>query len=249
MTTDSGGWDVCRAQAKLQTVYEQKYPGLKSALADADAETLSCPQLVDISAHNYKLARTKLLIFGQQTREWYDDWSNIKGDVAAHAVRELLQEYSVFNLGSGLRHTPFWHYAHELHTLLNPNGPGNGFIWSNLIKMAGLNKQDKWGYPGWLIEELINKSFDVLVSEVNLAEPDVVVFFTGHDYDECLERSFPGVRLSAVPRANLDSNWLAAVKHVRLPEHSYRTYHPGYLNRQRKGSSVLGAIRELVLGD
>lgn len=31
--------------------------------------------------------------------------------------------------------------------------------------MDGWNKKGKSGYPGWLIEERINKSFDVLVSE------------------------------------------------------------------------------------
>jgi len=249
MCSDSGRWDVVKAQATLRALYEQKFPELVSALADVETGTLSYPQLLDMSAHGYGAAKTKLLIVGQQTQTWYGEWRCLKSYAPKDAIRELLGRYREFNLGEGKRHTPFWQYAHRLYRLLNTDGPDNGFVWSNLIKMDGLNRKGRQGYPGWPIEERINKSFNVLVSEVDLAEPGVVAFFTGHDYDECLRVSFPGVQLSKVQSSGLDDKWLSLVRHDRLPEHSFRTYHPGYLSRQRKGDSVLGAIRDLVLGE
>lgn len=246
--TNSKGWDVRVAQARLQVIYEQKFLGLVSALADLENETLSYPQLLDISAQNYGKAQTKLMVVGQQTQTWYGEWNDLKTYAPEDGVRKLMNHYREFNLGDGKRQTPFWQYAHKLYTLLNPTGPENGCIWSNLIKMDGLDKKGKWGYPGWPIEERINKSFNIIISEADMAEPDVVVFFTGRSYDECLGRSFPGAKLCAVPQSGLDFKWLSVVKHDRLPEHSYRTYHPGYLNRQPNRHSVLDEIRDLVLG-
>jgi hypothetical protein len=246
MGSDSERWDVRRAQAELEAIYQQKFPELVSALADFESETLSYPQLLDVSAQHYDTAGTKLLIVGQQTEKWYGEWKNLKTLAPEIAIRKLLDHYREFNLGDGKRHSPFWRYAHKLYKLLNSKGPSNGFIWSNLIKMDGLNKKNKWGYSGWPIAEQIFKSFDVLPSEVDLARPDVVVFFTGHSYDEHLEMTFPGAELSTVPRSCLDGKWLSAVRHARLPKHSYRIYHPGYLNRQPDGISVLEAICNLV---
>ncbi len=94
--------------------------------------------------------------------------------------------------------------------------------------MDGWNeKKRQWGYPGWQIEELLNDCFDVLVSEVKLAQPDVIVFFTGHSYDECIRRIFPGAQFSPAAPAGFGPNWLSTVKHGNLPDHSYRTYHLG----------------------
>ncbi|MGB8986353.1 MAG: hypothetical protein WCC37_07105, partial [Candidatus Sulfotelmatobacter sp.] len=246
MQTSSETWEVNVAQVKLRAIYEGKLPALIAALAEIENEALSYPQLLDISAHSYGTATIKLLVVGQQTQTWYGEWKDIKARDAAETVRELLQLYREFNLGDGKRHTPFWQCAHKLYKLLNPTG-ADGFIWSNLIKMDGWTEKGKWGYPGSLVEERINESFNVLTCEVAVAKPDVVVFFTGHSYDECIERSFPGVQFSATPSVGFDTNWLCLIKHDLLPAHSYRTYHPGYLNRQRNGHAVLEAIRALVL--
>ncbi len=246
MCANLNRWDVIKAQTTLRAIYEQKFPGLVSALADVADENLWSPQLVDIAAHEYDVADTKLLIVGKQPQTWCDKWNSLEKE-ADHAVRELLICYRDFNLGEGKRNTPFWQYAHKLYKHLNPNGPDHGFIWSNLVRMDRWNKKDKEGYPGWKIEERLIKSFDVLGCEVELAKPDVVVFFTGHDYDVCIEANFPGKQVSAVPGSDFDCKWLSFVRHDRLPERSYRTYHPGYLNRTGKGNSVLEAILELTL--
>jgi len=254
MRANPKGWNSKKAQAELRAVYEEKFPRLVSALAGVEAEGLSYPQIVDISAHDYSAARIKLLIIGQQTQSWYSDdashngeWSSIKKHSPGDAVGKLLDCYAKFKLGEGKMQTPFWRYSYNFYRALNPTGPTHGFIWSNLVKMDGVNKKGKRGYPGWPIEECLIQFFDVVGSEVELAKPDVTVFFTGHGYDKCIERSFPGAQFERVPHSGLDGKWLSVVKHDRLPQCSYRTYHPGYLNRMRKGDSALEKTIELTI--
>jgi hypothetical protein len=251
MHTASRILKVKEAQAALQVVYEQKLPALSAALSKLQDQALSNPQLLDIASHGYSAASVRLLIVGQQTQSWFGEWKDTKGKPPAEAVRELLKRYHEFDLGEEIRGTPFWHCSHKLYRLLNPTGPENGFLYSNLIKMDGWNeKKRQWGYPGWQTEELLNNWFDVLVSEVKLAEPDVVVFFTGHRYDECIQRIFLGAQFSTTAPPGFGPNWLSIVKHDKLPQHSYRTYHPGYLNRQgrHRRDAILEAIRSLVSG-
>lgn len=53
------------------------------------------------------------------------------------------------------------------------------------------------------------------------------MFFTGPYYDWILKSIFPGIEFEPVE----GQRFLAKIRHPKLPDQSYRTYHPAYLNR------------------
>lgn len=216
---------------KLRRAYESYWPPLCSALhAQPGADELSSPHLIDIGAHDYLGAPTKLMVVGQQTEGWGDDssWCDIKDSSPETVVQSLLEQYKTFELGKKWRHTRFWSAAHRVFTALNPSGPANGFLWSNLIKMDQKLRRRGNARPSPHLEERICTAFNMLPLEVEIAQPTVLVFFTGPEYDVRLCRCFGSAELQEVPGWN-PRQFARVVDHKGiLPKHSYRSYHPGF---------------------
>lgn len=219
-------------QQRLREAYEMSWPTLVSALATAgNVDELSYPQLMDLEAHNYLKSSRKVFVVGQQTEEWFGKWCDLENDSNGTPIPFLLNIYREFRLGIERRHTPFWSASHGLYGALNPTGPEDGFVWSNLIKMDEKGRRDtKDARPQLELEDLVCRTFNMLPKEIEFAEPEVVIFFTGPRYDErlgaCLESEL-------LPVEGWPLRELARVvdRHNLLPKHSYRTYHPGYLFR------------------
>lgn len=187
-------------------------------------EGLSNPQFMKIP-QEYDLADCKLLIVGQQTNGWgvgskdAGFGANLGDDPAA----ELMSLYERFALGKNYTKSPFWVASHKLYKALNPQGEPGGFAWSDLVKVD----QNRFR-PAFEYENIVSKC-ELLQAECKLLKPDVVVFFTGPDYDRRLLMTFPGLQMSPViERA------LFVLEHNALPLRSYRTYHPNYLRRSKQ---------------
>jgi hypothetical protein len=73
---------------------------------------------------------------------------------------------------------------------------------------------------------------DLLVTELNIAKPDICLFVTGPNYDFILERYYPKIKFKEL---GLPVRQFAKLIHPQLPLRSYRMYHPNYLNWDRKG--------------
>jgi len=231
------------SQSMLRQVYEQAWPKLSSALAaSAESDRLSYPLLIDIEAHNYLRAPKKLFVIGQQTSTWYGRWSDLRTD--ANPISRLLGIYREFQLGRDVFLAPFWSAAHRIYRDLNPCGPPDGFAWSNLIKMDEDGECPRWG-----LEQLIRETFNVLPSEIELAKPDVAIFFTGPDYDETIEEVFG--QISKIEIRPYSERLLIRIQDSkgRLPVHSYRTCHPGYFAYSGKPAhlaDIIETVRKLV---
>ena len=96
---------------------------------------------------------------------------------------------------------------------------------------------------------MIQEAFNVLPAEIEIAKPDVVIFFTGHDYDETIEALFGRITKATIPEYS--EKVLARIQdsNGRLPTHSYRTYHPGYFIYGKMGllAGIIDTIRQLVV--
>jgi len=240
MARDEGDGEA--AQAALMQIYRERWPALVDALGAAVRDRgLSKPQLVDLNAFggSYWRASVRLFVVGQQTNGWDD---KIPWDPdPSRAVPPLLQMYADFELGRSYWWTAFWAGSHCLCRQLSPDGPANGFVWSNLVKV------DKGGRrPGRDIEDVVCSEFGVLPEEIRLARPDVVVFFTGPYYDDRLRATFSGCEFVEV------SGWpdrrLATLKHRGLPARSYRTYHPGAMPRREELRPLIDEVVRLAGG-
>jgi len=81
--------------------------------------------------------------------------------------------------------------------------------------------------------------FPVLAHEIALAKPDVVVFFSGSNFDELLCRTFSGAKI--VPFQQHE-DLISNVRHPSLPERTFRTLHPTTLQIEKQASRVLRVI-------
>ena len=186
----------------------------------------SGPQLLCVP-DAYMECRVKLMIVGQEPYGWYE------GKFAApYDVSELMKAYAEFGLGVQWRGTPFWQAAHQVYRGLNPDGPPDAFLWSNLVKLDVGGRR-----PG---EDLTSNvlGLRLLQHELTITQPDVVVFFTGPTYDRFLSKSFPNTTRSEI---------VPGLNHVHddsgvLPPRTFRTYHPRYLRMARRWQLVQEAI-------
>lgn len=195
------------------------YSGISSQLSNILKvyKNSALPQFINVP-EGYVLTAKKLMIVGQQTNGWDDG----KTRVSFIDPTALMKLYATFNLGKKYSATPFWQAAHRLEGAINPAGPPRSFLWSNLVKTDQNGKR-----PIPELEEAIN-TYQILQTELSITKPDIVLFFTGPDYDERLIATFPSVQIKP------NSHLLSRLIHPQLPVASFRTYHPNYLRRSRK---------------
>lgn len=199
---------------------------------------LSEPFLTDLAAHSYSEAPVRVAYVGQQTNGWLGTFG-AKGLAAAPYIDLLQHEYRQFALGAQYKRTRFWTAGHKLYYRLNPNGPSNGFLWTNLLKV-----DEKCQCPQNDVRLLLARYFPVLERELELARPHVVVFVTGKDYDDILSAQLRGAILE--PIGGTELNALARVRHEVLPLHSYRTFHPQASQWDPKKGRYMDDIIKLV---
>jgi hypothetical protein len=218
-------------EGELHDLYQSHWPGVYKILAAVPhGRRVSCPFLLTVQAPiSYLGAQRKLMIVGQQT----DGWTGL-GDIAdaGDPISVVMAESRrPPTLGAALPGSPFWRAAHTLYWAANANGPKNGFLWNNLIKfdeqLSTQGGRPRYGPPRPDLDEPLFAAFNVTLEEIRITRPEAIVFFTAAEpYRTRMHRIFPGLRLS--PTAE---RLVYQASHRDLPDRSYVTYHPGWLNR------------------
>ena len=205
----------------------------------AQANQLSAPLLLH-TFPDYAGATNKLFVVGQETNWWGEDdlgGKKLLGH-SADTVELLMQCYERFALGRRYD-SPLWRFAPSLYRALNPDSSGKtGFLWSNLYKTDQRGKR-----PNQIAQASLRtcQPKHILRQEIAITKPDTVVFVTGHGLDWEIRNVFPDAK-SVV----LDGRFLARIEHPELPKNTFRTYHPSYLQRKSRLSSMVQQIAEAV---
>ncbi|MFZ5823514.1 MAG: PGN_0703 family putative restriction endonuclease [Bacillota bacterium] len=206
----------------LRALYDQHLDALIALLA-RHKET-SYPHLIQVPAP-YLAAPRKVVIVGQQTYGWEADGMPPRERVAEvkPTLIDVQQKlYSDFFPAGIPARSPFWRAFQQVQAALAP-GPIDSCLWAELVKVDHEGQR-----PPEAVDADWFEHFNVLAAELRILEPDVVIFFTGPYYDQRIVESFPGARLEPV----LESKGaIVRIIHPDLPLHTYRTYHPAYLNR------------------
>src|SRR5262249_23010518 len=136
---------------------------------------------------------------------WYELLGKDLGDDPISRIQEF---YRQFNLGARSR-SPFWVACKKLRRLLASGEQVPGLVWGNLYPCD----QRKDRPTGQIAQSLLD--LRVLPREIEILRPDVVVFFTGPEYDDALNLLFPSSRFT---KCGLPSNqWVHQVEHSSLP--------------------------------
>jgi len=176
----------------------------------------------------YFAADYKIMVFGQETNDWEGIFPHPK------KTNHLLDIYHKFyNNGSCFSYSgSFWNGVSQLKSALRKkfgqSDQVQSILWNNVIKIGKANGK---GTPSNEILKWQDTWFDIVLLEVCLLRPDIIVFFTGPNYDVFLSRIFSD--LSFENLNGRDSRELARVKSHFLPRNTIRTYHPGFLWRNK----------------
>jgi hypothetical protein len=171
---------------------------------------------------SYKDSELKVMVFGQETNDWYGSYSGEHNeDWLKEAYDEFFTSNDCFSYGG-----QFWNgVSRTVHQLENRTGKTVGLLWNNIVKIG---KEVK-GRPNQEILDWQKGAMSFILEELKVAKPDVVIFFTGPFYDDLLIQTFEDISFQELPDKN--GRQLASVTSKHLPSKAVRTYHPNYLWR------------------
>jgi hypothetical protein len=234
---------------KLLELYRSNIEGMRQ-VAEEGPEYQDGPHLMYCWDEFFEKANCKLLLVGKE------------GCTPTGRTEDIItlksNGYADFRLSTNPNNpnwrykrptTPYWRALWELSDTLNPELAGKPcFLQTNT---------SKYSYDGLPInfeDHRFNVQYlNLLPGEIKAAAPDAVVFFSGPGYDEWLQLQFNGQLLFTSAVDAIPVRELARVEHKGggLPVHTYRTYHPRYLERNKDNVSrwnYIQLIASLIKG-
>ena len=214
---------------KLKKLYEEYWPEysfkmLEIVNSNDFVEKPTNPLLINIDEKRYEDSDIKVMIFGQETNNWDDDFSG--------SVEHCLTMYDdFFNYDKGMGYGgQFWFGFNKFISLLEERFPNKKIdsVWNNTIK-TGLSGRSK-NYPPQYIYEIENKEFNIIRKEIEILQPDIMLFLCGPNYDNEIQNSLEMVDFKSVGD-KFTTRQLSKLT-TNVCDNVFRTYHPGYLMRK-----------------
>jgi hypothetical protein len=230
----------------LEGIYRQFHETVR--LPRPLAERASAPLLISPHAEWMK-ATFRILIVGQETHGWGYTRSDDASDLSTvnnflefcaseKGVDSMLRGYQVFLHESDYwkRNSAFWRAFRICGQAMHSEQ--SSVLWTNIFKVDVEGSVVR--NCSRVERELIMESQrDLLKREISLLAPDVVLFFSGPTYDPALEFAFPDITFHRF-HPNVETRELAYVRSSDLSPLCLRSFHPSYLQRSRRWSTVLG---------
>lgn len=206
------------------TVYECLGEG---EATDAMLKALEGPFLV-VTNERYETSTPKVIIVGKESDGWlgypYYDFLSTK------ALDDALAEYRNFDIasyGGGCFGRYFAMFQNRLFQG-SDNGQKGSALWLNLFKLnEGMLPMIDSPY----CESVLKLQGNIFRQELDALKPDAVVFLTGPSYDWVIQEFYPDAK--CVPLEDHKQRHLARIVADGLPDLTFRTYHPAYVNRQQ----------------
>ena len=224
---------------KLRALYFSKQASITKIKEEVETKNLDLdgPLLMYCWDEYYSIAKHKIFFIGQEPTGWVGDISN---DIAS-----LLDKYEKNDIiGKGT--SPFWRFIYEFNGILNPELKDKTcFLWTDIAKYSAYDG------PPWRPSEdnfnFIIDNLNLLPLEIVASLPDVVIFLSGPNYDNWIQRQFNNEVEFEQVLDSVPMKELACLKHPTLPLYSYRTYHPKSLSLNYKWN-YLSLISCLIKG-
>lgn len=236
----------------MRTQLYDLYAGWRTSLHDIPLQTLEgfgVPLLVDVSEEWFR-ARHRLVWIGQEpgvtevaARENMPGLSSL-ADFVQHplAIRILQADNRYwFNGGNNNLRGPFHGYLRNALAALQADAPAAA-VFTNVVRCAG---NFGAGYPIHRVpvdsrRHFLNAQSHVLATELAILKPTLCIFTSGPQYDWLINKQFLSCRSthfslmdSGGPQIINTRKLSAKLQHPFLPHNTYRTYHPGYLQRAK----------------
>lgn len=258
--------DKDQIQSRLIDLYRQWKADFNSEALDT--KKFGPPLLLTVTEDYYRAA-TKVIVYGQETRGWdwrstlqvcyprypnrylYNDQVTLQDFLMNRdAIEALCWGYKEFEFSKYQEknfNSPFWQAFRKIQKWW----PNAGVLYSNLVHVDYACQNPKHDHRSFLCAceksktSFVEQQRSLLCGELKILQPDICIFLTGPKYDWILESTFPGISYQKIS-ANISERELAKTVHDDLPQHSYRTYHPGSLMRAKK-QNYLNVIKSFAI--
>lgn len=207
--------DDKEVKEKLSDLYKDNWRGY----IDNIRKTTNCayPFLI-LPRRSYCEYDKRIMICGQETQGWGNELDGMNPDEVS--PQRIMNIYNGF-VNSGAYNSPYWNFSHRIEEAL----PEARTVHNNIVKVGkrtGAGCDDS-------INALALQHFNVFRREPEILRPNVILFLTGPNYDWRIKSVLGGFSARTVaPGMFIDRLSFADTS---LPP-AFRTYHPGYIQRQ-----------------
>ena len=228
---------------KLKKLYSNLYPELTTNLNKQNTklkeeEKATNPLLIQVN-EKYANADMKIMFFGQETNFWLGERNS---GIFLGEIEPVLNLYENFYLNGQCYSYggQFWNGIKKLKNLLSEKIPNKeiAYIWNNVVKIGKCGK----GFPKDF-NFLTTEYFNVILQEIDILKPDILIFFSGHNYDSKLKRLIGDFSQTSInPYTNKQ---LCKINSSKL-DFAIRTYHPNYLFRNNIDKYFSAIVDEII---
>jgi len=182
------------------------------------------PLLIYVDEKKYFESDLKVMIIGQETNDW---GKNFTGD-----LQETIKIYDDFyNSGYAINTYGghFWNGINRFSSLLENKFPERkiSYIWNNVVKIGASGRDQN--HPQNHIYKAELDNFKVLEKELEILNPDIILFISGPNYDSNISSILNNVKFSSIDET-FSSRQIAKLN-FKNHKNIFRTYHPNYLWR------------------
>jgi len=206
---------------ELISIYQRELKILENA--GFESHDFDGPLLMNCWEEDYLNSKYKMLFLGRESNGWF---GKLNFD-----IYDCIKRYKDFELCNEGDYTTFWQYIYETKNILMPKTVGQkNFLWSNVSKFSNPD--------GTAIDfedfKTFCDNFNVLQSEIEIAKPDVIIFFSGNSWDEKIQYQINDKISFERVSDNIPANELSRLVSDAFPYHTYRLAHPRTLQFQKK---------------
>ena len=245
--------------AKLLHLYEGKKQGFNEILKQAEALNIADTLVLNLpyATQQYLDSKVKIMIVGQESYGWSFKLNDLEGSGEYKGLGGAMERTRSFQ-GKKSYNTRFWSFARGVYeachnSALTDSKSNAYFFWSNLRRIC-FHTKPTTALPSPL-QELIKTHLDsILLSEIHIAQPDIVLFLSGPNYDSYIKQQLDGVTFQAyiddMPRRAAARLECHSVTHATM----LRLYHPnarkraGGISAQEYNKRVMLSLLEILGG-
>ena len=223
------------AVEKLKAAYVQalQRADLETLFATPDALSgvfLPCP------AETYYASKRRVLVVGQETRGWRNKSCSLRATSQVNDAEVAASMQATWEFAShGARRSKFMQFYRQVSAQVSP-GTRDAVVWSNQFCVS-FESGSPVRLPHAIFHVVKELSYDLLRAQLDILQPQVVIFTTGPARDRYLKECFPHYQTVKVfePRR---------LWHFKIGEiHCLRTSHP----RWARGTEHLDRAIQLAL--
>ncbi|MDR2708550.1 MAG: hypothetical protein LBC07_01040 [Elusimicrobiota bacterium] len=250
---------------QLIQLYEKYYPVLSEKIVKFNKsmdlqskQKAANPLLLQVN-DEYTNADLKIMIFGQEAVDWGGtELREIKKTNEMYFV-PIMQEKNIVNLlcqfyggfflsGKCYKYTRgFWGQMKKIKNQLAEKMPHKktAYLYNNVLKIS----KSEWGKPSREIIDIEKTQFNVIEKEIQIVKPDVLLFFSGPNYDGEIELTFKNSNILKAEQSIVEPFKLREFRKfdiANMPP-AFRTYHPNcrLKNKQRYYNTLVDKICEM----